>query len=72
MQKFQFHPEDILVVDDMQLACQMADPLGVKVAFAGWDDMGVAELRREMEQRCTYSFHSITELESFLFNGDGN
>lgn len=72
MQKFQLRPEDILVVDDMQLACQMADPLGVKVAFAGWDDMGVAELRREMEQRCAYSFHSTTELENFLFNEDGN
>lgn len=68
MKRFHLQPKEILVVDDMQLACQMADPMGVKVAFAGWDDMGVPELRREMEQRCAYSFHSTAELENFLFN----
>ena len=71
MQKFQLQPNEILVVDDMQLACQMADPLGIKVAFAGWDDMGVTELRREMEQRCSYTFQSTAELEKFLFD-EGN
>ena len=68
MTKYGFKPEEVLVVDDMQLACQMADPLGVKVAFAGWDDMGVPELRREMEQRCAYTFYSTAELEEFLFD----
>ena len=68
MEKFNLQPEDILVVDDMQLACQMADPLGVKVAFAAWDDMGVPELRQEMKQRCTYTFYSPAELEHFLFD----
>ena len=70
MKKFALHPEEILVVDDMQLACQMADPLGVKVAFAGWDDMGVPELRHEMEVRCAYTFHTVAELENFLFDKD--
>lgn len=68
MAKYGFTPEDILVVDDMQLACQMAEPLGVKVAFAGWDDMGVPEQRRDMEHRCAYTFNSPEELENFLFN----
>ena len=67
MQKFDLTPEEILVVDDMQLACQMAAPLGIQVAFAGWDDMGVPELRREMECRCAYTFHATEELEKFLF-----
>jgi len=67
MSRFGFQPEEILVVDDMQLACQMAEPLGVKVAFAGWDDMGVPELRREMEQRCAFSFHTVKDFEKFLF-----
>lgn len=70
MRRFDLQPEEILVVDDMQLACQMAAPLGVKVAFAGWDDMGVPELRQEMEQRCAYTFHSTAELEKFLFDGE--
>lgn len=68
MAKYGFKPEEILVVDDMQLACQMAEPLGVKVAFAGWDDMGVPEQRRDMEKRCAYTFHSVEDLEKFLFN----
>ncbi len=68
MAQYGFKPEEILVVDDMQLACQMAEPLGVKVAFAGWDDMGVPEQRRDMEARCAYTFNSIEEFEKFLFN----
>ena len=68
MEKFHLKPEEILVVDDMQLACQMAEPLGVKVAFAGWDDMGVPELREEMTCRCAYSFQTTVELENFLFD----
>lgn len=68
MQKFHLKPEEILVVDDMQLACQMADPLGIKVAFAGWDDQGVPELRKEMEERCAYTFNTTDELEKFLFD----
>ena len=68
MKKYGFKPEEILVVDDMQLACQMADPLGVPVAFAGWDDMGVPELREEMANRCAFSFDSVSELERFLFD----
>lgn len=68
MQKYNLHPDEILVVDDMQLSCKMADPLGIKVAFAGWDDMGVPDLRKEMETRCAYSFNSTDELEKFLFD----
>ena len=67
MSKYGFRPEEILVVDDMQLACQMADPLGIQVAFAGWDDMGVPQQRQDMENRCAFSFYSIDEFEKFLF-----
>ena len=67
MSRYGFKPEEILVVDDMQLACQMADPLGVKVAFAGWDDMGVPQQREDMRRRCAFSFDSVEEFEKFLF-----
>ena len=40
----------------------------VKVAFAGWDDMGVPELREEMAKRCAFSFDSVEKLEKFLFD----
>lgn len=68
MNRFRLKPEEILVVDDMKLACLMAQPLGIQVAFAGWDDMGVPELREEMEKLCAYSFHSTESLEKFLFD----
>ena len=70
MKKYNLNPEDILVVDDAQLACQMADPLGIEVAFAGWDDMDIPELRTEMQQQCAYTFNTIRELEQFLFGGE--
>ena len=68
MDRWGYTPDQILVVDDMLLACRMADPLGVKVAFAGWDDMGVPELREEMRKRCAFTFTSTEELEKFLFD----
>lgn len=68
MRRFDLTPQEILVVDDMKLACQMAHPLGVAVAYAGWDDMGVPELRREMQELCAFSFDSTDSLEKFLFD----
>ena len=67
MDRFGLKPGEILVVDDMKLACMMAEPLGIQVAYAGWDDMGVPELRQEMIERCDFAFDSIEELERFLF-----
>ena len=70
MQRYSLTPEDILVVDDMQLACRMAEPLGVAVAYAGWCGMGVPEVEREMKEQCAYSYTRTDELESFLFEED--
>lgn len=67
MRRYDLSPGDLLVVDDMKLSCLMAHPLGVKVAYAGWDDMGVPELREEMRQLCAYAFDSVEKLEAFLF-----
>ena len=35
MSRFALKPEDILVIDDMKLACMMSAPLGVQVCYAG-------------------------------------
>ena len=67
MAAYGLEPDEILVVDDMKLACMMAKPLGIKVAFANWDDMGVAELSAEMESLCEFTFKTTKELEKFLF-----
>lgn len=70
MEKYDLKPEDILVVDDMKLACMMAQPLGVKVAYAGWGDMGVPALSEEMSRLCDYTFHRVDDLYRFLFGED--
>lgn len=67
MQRYDLKPEEILVVDDMKLACQMASPLGIKVAYSGWNGLGIPEIDAEMKNLCDYTFDTITTLEAHLF-----
>ena len=67
MRRYDLQPEEILVVDDMKLACQMAHPVNVPVAFAGWGKADFPEIAREMRQLCKYSFDATEELYRFLF-----
>ena len=55
------------MVDDMKLAWDMAHPLGVKVAFAGWGRKDFPELTKEMTALCDYAFSTPEALEQFLF-----
>ena len=68
MRRYDLKPEDLLVVDDMKLAWKMANPLGVKIAFAAWGKKEFPELAKEMREICDYSFDSAEDLEKFLFN----
>ena len=68
MAKYDLLPGDILVVDDMKLACQMADPLGVRVAYSGWNGLGISEIDEEMRSICGCSFDSTEKLYNFLFD----
>ena len=68
MRRFDLKPEDLLVVDDMKLAWQMAHPLNVDIAFAAWGKQEFPELAAEMRQICNFSFDSAKELEKFLFD----
>ena len=67
MEKYRFTPDQMIVVDDMKLAWNMAHPLGVKVAFAGWGRTEFPALAQEMKSLCDYSFDSPKKLERFLF-----
>ena len=67
MAKYALTPNQLLVVDDMKLAWNMAHPLGVQVAFAGWGRREFPALAKEMKSLCDYSFDSPEELEKFLF-----
>lgn len=67
MIRYHLEPEKILVVDDMKLACQMAQTVNVPVAFAGWGKTEFPEIAREMHELCNYSFDTTDELYQFLF-----
>ena len=67
MERYNLKPEDILVIDDMKLACMMAQPLGVKVCYSGWNGLGIASLYNEMKQLCQLSFDTTQELYQHLF-----
>lgn len=67
MEKFHVSKEEILVVDDMKLAWDMASKAGVKTAFAAWGKQDFPALCTEMENLCDYSFRSASALEEFLF-----
>lgn len=69
MRRFHLKPEEMLVVDDMKLACKMAQPLGVDVAFAAWGKQEFPELSDEMTNLCRYTFNTPMELDRFLFGG---
>lgn len=70
MEKFGLQPKDLLLVDDAKLACQMAEPVGVQVAFPAWSKVECPEISREMTALCAYAFQTPGELEQFLFSAD--
>lgn len=68
MARHGFRKEEILVVDDMKLAWDMASQVGVKTAFAAWGKLDFPKLCREMEELCDFTFQTVEELEKFLFD----
>lgn len=67
MEKYGFSPAQMLVVDDMKPAYEMANKAGVSIAFAAWGRKDYPEIAAEMRGLCNYSFDSTAELEVFLF-----
>lgn len=67
MKRFDLTPEQLLVADDMKLACKMAAPLGISVAYAGWNGLDVPQIDTEMTQLCDFTFRTTAEFEEFLF-----
>ena len=68
LKSFGLHPSELLVVDDMKPAWEMARKVDVPIAFAGWSKADVPEISEEMTNLCDFSFSSPKELENFLFD----
>lgn len=67
METYHLSPDDLLMVDDLKIGCQMAAEAGVDMAFAGWSRVDFPKVRAEMERICDHHFLSTKELEKFLF-----
>ena len=67
MKKYGFTPEQILVVDDMKPAWEMARKVGAAIAFAQWGKADSPEICAEMQAICDYAFPAPQDLEEFLF-----
>ena len=67
MQRYSLSPEQLLVVDDMKPAYEMASQAGVPIAFAAWGRKDYPEISEEMQRLCDFSFDSVVRLETFLF-----
>lgn len=67
MEQFRLSPSELLVVDDMKPACDMAKAVGAPIAFAGWGRENSPEITKLMESLCDYSFSTTNQLHDFLF-----
>lgn len=67
LKKYSLSPNQLLMLDDMKPAVQMARDGGIEIGFAGWGRKEFPAICEEMEALCDYSFYSIEELEKFLF-----
>ncbi len=68
MEKYDLAPDQLLVVDDLKPAYDMASKVGVPIAFAQWSKTEQPEICKQMSSLCNYTFHSPKELEHFLFD----
>lgn len=67
MEKFHFQPGELLVVDDLKPAWEMASKAGVPIAFAAWGREDYPQILAEMTRLCDHTFHTTADLERFLF-----
>ena len=66
MEKYSLSPNDLLVVDDMRPAWEMARKVQVPIAFAGWGKLDCPEICAEMTGLCDYAFQSTESFRQFL------
>ena len=68
MKRYGFTAGQLLVVDDMKPAYEMAAKASVPIAFAAWGRKEYPEISAEMTELCDFSFDSPEKLYNFLFD----
>lgn len=67
MEKYDLSPAQLLVVDDMKPAWEMASKAKVPIAFAAWGRKDYPAIAAEMRALCNFTFDTTEDLERFLF-----
>lgn len=67
MLKYDLRPGELLVVDDLKPAYEMASKVNVPVAFAAWSKLEQPEIYSQMSALCDFTFDTPSALEHFLF-----
>ena len=68
MAKYQLKPDQLLVVDDLKPAWEMASKVNVPIAFAAWGREDYPQIVADMTRLCNYTFPRPKDLEKFLFD----
>lgn len=68
MTKYNLRPKDLLVVDDLKPAYEMASKVNVSTAFAKWSKFQQPKICQELSALFNYTFDSPKELEHYLFD----
>ena len=68
MEKYKFTPKQLLVVDDLKPAYDMAKAANVPIGFAKWSKLEQPDICKQMQELCDYTFSSTAQLEKFLFD----
>ena len=68
MKKYELGPQDLIVIDDLKPAYDMASKVGVPIGFAQWSKQNLPEICKLMNGLCNYSFETVEALEHFLFD----
>ena len=67
MAAYSLTAEQLLIVDDMKPAVQMARDAGCPIAFAGWGRKEFPRITEEMTHLCDLAFDSTESFQKFLF-----
>lgn len=67
MHKYGLSPAELLVVDDMKPAWEMASKAGVNIAFAAWGRQDCPDIIKEMTNICNFTFHTPHDLYDYLY-----
>ncbi|MDM5189096.1 HAD hydrolase-like protein [Bacillus sp. DX4.1] len=64
---FNLHEDDVIVLDDLKPALEMAKSCNVTFAAAGWSHH-IPKIKKQMKEESDYYFESVEKFKEFIFN----